>query len=83
MDSILQKYVTKKANGKWSTVHSGATIGGTYTVFKKVYDEDGNLLPDLQVMIGPFTAADLTQRLADIQNEKQGINAFIAAESVQ
>ena len=74
----LKNYVNRKAAGKLSIVK---TANGNITVFKQVFDEDGVLLPDLQVIVDT-TSIELNQRLTDLQKEKQIINNFMTAEGI-
>ena len=77
----LKNYVNRKAAGKLTStkvVNDGVT---SITVFKKAFDEDGDLLPDLDVLV-VTSRAELDVRLAEIQAEKNIINNFIAAEGL-
>jgi hypothetical protein len=78
MYEILDKYTQKKTRGKVSTQ---VTDDGQLVVSKVLYDDEGNLLTDRKV-ICVTSPEQLSARLAELQNEKQIINQFVAAESI-
>jgi len=78
MYEILDKYTQKKTRGKVSTQ---VTDDGQIVVSRVLYDDEGNLLTERKV-ICVTSPAQLSARLAELQNEKQIINQFVATESI-
>ena len=80
MYEVLNRYTARKTKGVLVTEK---TNEGTIIVFKnvKTYDDDDNLTI-VKTVVLTTNKAELDARLAELQAEKQNINAFIAAESI-